>query len=209
MREMLNARRNKILWVAACAVVLVTAVIIRTGFHVTKATDASKTAPPAIPAITTTVVEEDVPIYQTGIGNVTPVYSVTVRVRVDGQLMRVLFHEGQVVEEGELLAEIDPRPYQAALTQVEGMMVRDQALLANARIDLERYRTLFAQDSIPKQQLDTPEALVRTYEGTGTLDQGQIDNARLQLIYSRVTAPIPGRLGVRQVDQGNIVHASD
>src|SRR5439155_1529188 len=107
--------------------------------------------------------------------------------------------EGQLVKEGDLLAEIDPRPYQAQLAQFEGQMARDQALLANARIDLERYRTLYAQDSIAKQQVDTQEALVRQYEGTLKVDQGQIDNARLQLTYSRVTAPISGRLGLRVV----------
>ena len=151
----------------------------------------------------------EVKVYLTSLGTVTPVRTVTVRSRVDGQIMRVLFREGQVVKQGDLLVEIDPRPFQAQLTQVEGQMARDTALLANARIDVERYRTLLAQDSIAKQQLDTQEALVRQYEGVVKVDQGLLDNARLQLAYSRVTAPIGGRLGLRQVDEGNVVRASD
>lgn len=151
----------------------------------------------------------EVKVYLTSLGTVTPVRTVTVRSRVDGQIMRVLFREGQLVRQGDVLVEIDPRPFQAQLTQVEGQMARDNALLANARIDLDRYRTLLAQDSIAKQQLDTQEALVRQYEGTVKIDQGQLDNARLQLAYARVTAPISGRLGLRQVDEGNVVRSGD
>ena len=163
--------------------------------------------PTAVVATPATV--GDVSVYLNGLGTVTPLKTVTVRSRVDGELIRVLFTEGQVVKAGDLLAEIDPRQYQAQLEQAQGQLARDQALLDNARIDLERYRKLLSQDSIPEQQLATQVALVRQYEGTLKLDSGQVSNAKLQVDYTRITAPASGRLGLRQVDPGNIVRATD
>ena len=165
--------------------------------------------PPRTPIVAEPARTADVDVYLNALGTVTPLRTVTVRSRVDGQLLRVLFEEGQVVKEGDLLAEIDPRPFQVQLTQAEGQMARDRALLENAQLDLERYRTLFEQDSIAKQQVDTQAALVRQYEGAVKVDQSQIDNARLQLVYARVTAPVSGRVGLRLVDPGNIVRAGD
>ncbi len=151
----------------------------------------------------------NMPVYLDGLGNVTAFLAVTVRTRVDGQLMNVYFREGQFVNSGDLLAEIDPRPFQVQLEQAEGLLARDQATLANAKLDLERYHTLLAQDAIPEQQLATQESTVRQLEATIKADQAAIDDARLQLVYCRITAPINGRIGLRLVDPGNIVHASD
>ncbi len=161
------------------------------------------------PVIVAPVEKADVPVYLEAIGTVTARSTVTVRARVDGQLMRILFSEGQTVKAGEQLAEIDPRPFRVQLAQAEGQMARDRALLLNARQDLERYQTLVEQDSATRQQLDTQEALVRQYEGAVKIDQAAIDDAELQLTYSRISAPVGGRLGLRQVDVGNMVRASD
>jgi len=161
------------------------------------------------PVVASAATQGDIDVIVNGLGTVTPLRTVTVRSRVDGALVRVLFEEGQVVKQGELLAEIDARPYQVQLEQAQGQLARDRALLENARLDLERYKTLFQQDSIAKQQVDTQASLVRQYEGAIRMDASQVENARLQLAYARISAPISGRLGLRLVDPGNIVRAGD
>jgi multidrug efflux system membrane fusion protein len=165
------------------------------------------------PAITPIVAAKarkgDIGVYFPGLGAVTPIYTVAVRSRVDGQLMKVLYKEGDLVHEGDLLVEIDPRPYQVQLTQAEGQLLKDQAALDNARIDLARYQTLLTQRAIPEQQLATQKTLVAQYEGAIKTDQGLIDSAKLNLTYCHITAPITGQVGLRLVDPGNIVHAND
>ncbi|MBI5920570.1 MAG: MdtA/MuxA family multidrug efflux RND transporter periplasmic adaptor subunit [Betaproteobacteria bacterium] len=163
----------------------------------------------AIPVVVAPVRQGSLDVYLFGLGTVTPLNAVMVRGRVDGQLMRVAFEEGQMVQAGDLLAQIDPRPFEVQLTLANGQLARNQALLDNARTDLERYRMLLEQDSISRQQVDTQESLVRQYEAAVLADQGGIDNAKLQLTHARIIAPISGRVGLRQVDPGNIVRASD
>jgi len=165
--------------------------------------------PAPIPVVAAKSYKGDIGVYFTGLGAVTPLATVTVRTRVDGQLMNVRYKEGDTVQKGDLLAEIDDGPYQAALTQAEGQLIRDQALLANARIDLARYQVLAPQKAIPEQQLATQQALVHQDEGVVKLDEGQIESAKVNLAYCKIAAPVTGRIGLRLVDPGNIVQAAD
>jgi multidrug efflux system membrane fusion protein len=151
----------------------------------------------------------DIRMMLNALGTVTPLATVTVRTQISGQLTQVAFTEGQIVQKGDFLAQIDPRPYQVALLQAQGALARDQALLHNAQLDLTRYKTLVAQDSLSRQQLDTQAALVQQYAGTIQADQAGIDSAKLNLVYCHITAPISGRVGLRQVDAGNYVQTGD
>jgi multidrug efflux system membrane fusion protein len=162
-----------------------------------------------LPVVVSNAARSSIPVYLNGLGNVTAFYTVTVKSRVDGQLMKVDFNEGDLVKEGQVIAEIDPRPYQVQLELAQATLAHDQALLDNAKVDAERYKMLLATDAIPKQQLDTQVALVAQYEATIKQDLANIDNAKLQVVYAKVTAPITGIVGLRLVDPGNIVHATD
>ena len=163
----------------------------------------------SIPVQTVLAREADVPIVAAGLGTVVSRHSVTVRSRVSGQLLRVLFREGELVRQGQLLAEIDPRPFQVQLTQIEGQATRDQALLDNAVLDQHRFKVLKASDLISGQQADTQDSLVRQYQGGVRTDEGLLGSARLQLEFTRITAPTTGRIGLRLVDAGNNVTPTD
>lgn len=162
-----------------------------------------------IPVLVAKARTGDMPVYLTALGSVTPIYNVIVRTQVNGRLLRVLYREGQMVKAGELLVEIDPSPFEAQVKQFEGQLVRDQALLVNARIDLKRYKSLVQQRAAPQQQYETQIWLVKQLEGTVKSDQGQLDAARVNLAYCRITAPVSGRVGLRLVDPGNFVQTSD
>jgi len=165
--------------------------------------------PKAVPVAAARAKPGDVDVYIDALGSVTPLNTVTVRSRLDGELTSVRFTEGQMVHAGELLAEVDTRALRVQLEQAEALLARDDAMLRNARADLERYRSLHEKHLIPVQQLDTQASLVRQHEATLRMRQAAVDSAKLQLSYSRVVAPLAGRAGLRQVDQGNVVRAND
>ena len=175
------------------------------------ADDAKGKRSPEAPVGVVTVLAkaQDVPVFRSGIGTVSPNFSVTVKARVDGQLDRVGFTEGQDVKKGQMLAQLDPRTLQAQLLQAQATRAKDQATLANARVDLQRYTTLIAQDAATQQQLDTQKALVGQLEATVKSDDAAVNFAQVQLGFTTITAPISGRVGARLVDPGNIVHAAD
>jgi multidrug efflux system membrane fusion protein len=166
------------------------------------AAKAKAAASAPVPVVAAAARTGDVPVYLTGLGSVTALNTAVVKSRVDGQLFRIDFHEGQMVKQGQLLAELDPRPFQVQLMQAQGQKAKDEAALQNARVDLNRYEVLMKEDAIPKQQLDTQAATVKQ-------DEAAVESAKLNLAYCRIAAPIAGRVGLRLVDTGNIVHASD
>ena len=162
-----------------------------------------------MPVVAADASKGEVKVTYDALGSVTPLATITVKTQINGQLMRIGFQEGQIVQKGDFLAEIDPRPFEATLKQAEGALARDEALLEEARIDQKRYETLVAQDSIAQQQFDTQKALVHQDEGTVKIDEGLVDTAKVNLLYTHITAPVTGRVGLRLVDPGNYVQTSD
>src|SRR5580765_5576664 len=170
---------------------------------------AQAAGPRSVSVATAPVQRQDVPVYLSGLGAVTAFNTANIKSRVDGQIMKVNFREGQAVREGDLLIEIDSRPYQVQVEQIQAQLFRDQAQLRDAKLNLDRYTSLIPSGSIAQQQVDTQKALVDQLDGTVRNDQAQINSAKLNITYCHITAPFSGRIGLRQVDSGNIVHASD
>lgn len=199
-----SEHRRRYGWVFVILVILICL------FIYSRSGSSAKPKPPLpTPVALAAAQQKNVPVYIPALGTVTADESVTIRTQINGQLLRVLFTEGQMVRKGTPLAQIDPRPYQAQLAQYEGELMRDKALLDNARIDLKRYEVLWKQNAIAQQTLATQQSLVKQYEGAVALDQGLIQSARLNLVYCYITSPINGRIGLQQVDEGNYVQTSD
>jgi len=203
--------RRAWLWIVLLVLIAIAAIA---GYRmhanaVAAAKSKEQSAPTAISVGVTSVQKRDVPYYLSGLGLVTAFNTVTVHTRVDGQIMKIHFREGQFVRAGDLLAEIDPRPYEVTLAQAQGQLAKDMASQKDAQVDLSRYQTLWQEGVIARQQVDTQQATVGQFDGAIQSDQAQISSAKLQLTYCRITSPIDGRVGLRLVDPGNIVHATD
>jgi multidrug efflux system membrane fusion protein len=205
-----KAKRRSAVWIVLAVLVLgggAAALYART--EPAKQQNAQQKPPPAVPVTAQVVATSDFPVYLDGLGTVQPYDTVTVRSRVDGQVVKVAFEQGQMVKQGDLLVQIDPRPFQAALSQAKAKKAQDEATLRNAQLDLQRAETLAKQQAGSAQQVDTQKALVDQLTAQVEGDQASIDNAQTQLSYTTITAPLSGRVGFRQIDPGNIVHAAD
>lgn len=210
-RQRRRGRRTWIWFLVVALIILLLAILIYHFVSAGKAASAAANKAPqrATPVTGAKASPGNIGVYDVGLGGVTPVYTVTVHSRVDGQLMNVYYKEGQRVTKGAPLVELDPRPYQVQLTQAEGQLIKDQASLDNARVDLNRYLTLLPKNAVPEQTVATQKATVAQDEGAVKTDQGNIDSAKLNLVYCHITSPITGKVGLRLVDPGNIVHAAD
>jgi len=207
-------KRRWWLWLLALAVFAFGAYRVHKGMVAPQAANTSQGggAPGrslSVPVVAVPAVKGDIGVYFPGLGTVTPIHTVSVRSQIAGYLMQVLYREGQLVNKGDPLAEIDPRPYQVMLENAQAGLARDQATLDNAKVDLQRYQTLVPLHAVPEQQLATQTSLVKSTEGVVKTDQAQIDTAKLDLIYCHITAPITGRVGLRLVDPGNYVTPGD
>lgn len=192
-------------WLIVVAVIIVAVILI---YH-RYLNSIAKQRGSAPVVVVATARNSDMPVYVSGLGSVTPVDNITVRTQINGQLLQVFFREGQMVKQGDLLAQIDPRPYQAQLIQFTGQLTRDQATLENDKLNLKRYKALYPQGAVSKQVYDTQVALVKQDEGTVEFDKGQLETVKVNLIYSRITSPVNGRIGLRLVDPGNFVQTTD
>jgi multidrug efflux system membrane fusion protein len=202
--------RRTWIWLGAALGVVALIGLSWTRLGLSAGSAAPKAAPvKAVPVVAAAATIGDFDLTETGLGTVAPLATVTVRSRVDGELVKVAYREGQNIRRGDVMAEIDPRAFQVQVLQAEGQLAKDEAALANAKVDLERYRVLIAQDSIPRQQLDTQVATVDEAAAAVKSDEAQVASARLSLSYCKITAPISGVVGLRLVDQGNMVHAND
>lgn len=203
-------KRRWWLWLIAFAVLAVAGVWLLAKWQThSAAAKPAREGSPSVPVAVAPAKIGEIPVYLNGLGSVTPFNTVTVRSRIDGQLLKVAFQEGQFVRQGDELAQIDPKPFKVQLDQAEGQLARDQAQLANAKLDLQRYTMLVEQGVITRQQFDTQAATVRQFDGVIQADQAAIDNAKLNISYCRITAPLSGRVGLRLADVGNMIHAAD